>query len=167
MPVQDPTQIANETAKLVAEATKWVEQGKTLDTTYQKKWSEFGLINGGLWEGSKEIDELIKGLVAAFVTFDKMTIKATDLRKDLTNIGKMGRDIQKQLRTYLPKIKALGDDAEKLLKINKTSAQLKKAVADLAAVEKKIEQVLNQVESDAQDCEGPPKMPERPKTPSF
>lgn len=166
MPITDPAGVAKEAEKLEADAGKWIAQGQTLDKTYQKKWAEFGLINGGLWEGSKEIDELVKSLTAAFVTFDKMTLKAGDLRKDLTNIGKMARDMQKQLASYDPKISALKNDAAKLLAVNKTSAQLKTAITSLTALEKKCEQISNQLEADAQDCEGPPKSPPRVK-PTF
>ncbi|MCE9637498.1 MAG: hypothetical protein K8T90_17475 [Planctomycetes bacterium] len=166
MPIQDPAGVAKEAEKLEADVGKWIEQGNSLDKTYQKKWAEFGLINGGLWEGSKEIDELVKSLTAAFVTFDKMTSKAGDLRKDLTNIGKMARDLQKQLASYDPKITALKKDAEKLLAVNKTSAQLKTAIASMIALDKACEKVSNQLEADAQDCEGSPKSPPRVK-PTF
>jgi hypothetical protein len=165
MPITDPGQIAKLVTELDKHAQTWCEKAATLDKFYQKKWSEYGTINSALWEGHKEIEKQSSELQDARVTFAKMTVKVDGLRTELTTTGKLARDMKAELQKSLPKLESALKEVEKLLPLNKGSSVLKDAKTECEARIKKIGKLVNTLESDAQDCEEPPKTPTLPALP--
>jgi chromosome segregation ATPase len=163
MATLDPGSVAKEVDTLEKEAKKWIEQGNTLDKLYQKQWGQFGTINGGLWEGAKEIEKLAKELADARSAFEKMSIKADALRKELQTTGKLARDMKVQLGKSVTAFKAASKDVDKLLPINKGSSLLKDAGKTCDDTLKALDKLMVTLEADAQDCEGVPKSPDMPK----
>lgn len=165
MTIQDPGDLAKAVQAQEKEADKWTEKGKLLDRLFEKKWSEFGTINGALWEGQKEVEEQTKALVESRAAFAKMAAKAEGLRKELGNVGKLARDMKTELNKSVPKFETLKTDVEKLLALNKSSSLLKDAKKACESQLKELDSLTVRMECAAQDCEGPPKMPDMPALP--
>jgi hypothetical protein len=94
-----------------------------------------------------------------------MAAKAEGLLKELSSVGKAARDMKAELNKSVPKFKALHDDTEKLLALNKTSSLLKEAKKVCEDQLKALDTLTVKMESDAQDCAEPPKMPAMPALP--
>ncbi|MGE0862196.1 MAG: hypothetical protein AB7I01_14135 [Gammaproteobacteria bacterium] len=163
MAIQDPGSLAKEVAAHEKECKKWFEQADKLANLHEKSWGQFTMINSALWEGAKEIERLIKELADARDAFEKMSTKVEALRKDITNNGKLARDMMAQIKKPLPDIEQSGKDVETLLKTNKGSSLLKDADKTCKALTRDIEKYRVMLQGNAQDCEEPPKSPTMPK----